>query len=65
MTTTIKPVRAIMMTDRRYQRPIESIKNALFACGHYTGHLRGPLSVRQYLGTLPKPQLDRVLAHLD
>ena len=63
-THALKPVRSIMRIDRRHDRPIESIKNALFACGHYTGHLSGRKSVSQYLGALPKPQLERVLSNI-
>ena len=63
-THALKPVRSIMKTNRRYERHVIMIKNALSACGYDARRLNTHNALRKALGTLPKPELERVLARL-
>lgn len=56
MTTTVRPVRAIM---RAANGNLISIRNSISACGYTVNHRHVP--VRRVLGTLPRPVLERIL----
>ena len=58
---TAKPVRAI---KRACKNNVEQIKNALWFAGIRFGVPESRTGVIQFLGTLSRPQLDRVLAVL-